>query len=73
MTELKPCPFCGGEAMIAHGRCVDDESVITTTVLCKKCLVGIFRYRENGHDFEVYFTEQTAADAWNRRAGGDAK
>ena len=35
MTELKPCPFCGGEAEIAKGRLYVDT---TYAVKCKSCL-----------------------------------
>lgn len=37
--ELKPCPFCGGEAGEEYVYCVDDEPDIFLGCLNKKCLV----------------------------------
>lgn len=54
MTELKKCPFCGGEAKIMGvGR--DD---ICKFVYCGECLA------ETG----AYDTTEEAIEAWNRRA-----
>ena len=50
-VELKPCPFCGGEAIVDG---CDDTLWI---VICKECNASI------GHKG----TEQEAIDAWNRR------
>lgn len=49
--KLKPCPFCGGRAMLSG--CEDWQ----WTVICNECdsLIG---YNE---------TEQAAIDAWNNR------
>lgn len=49
--KLKPCPFCGGKAIIDG---CDDTLWIT---ICKKCNASI-GYKE---------TKQDAIDAWNRR------
>lgn len=49
--KLKPCPFCGGKAIIDG--C--DETLWIT--ICKKCNASI-DYKE---------TKQDAIDAWNRR------
>ena len=48
--ELKPCPFCGGEAII------DGCDETLWIVICKECNASI-GYKE---------TEQEAIDAWNR-------
>ncbi len=61
MTEgLKPCPFCGGRAVI--------REVETRTyriggyyVMCGNCLTSGNNYK----------TKQKAADAWNRRYHDD--
>mgnify|MGYP003303110148 CR=1 FL=1 len=61
MSELKPCPFCGGEAKwYYHG---------TTEggfVLCTKCeaSTNIFDEQHNEEDCKA-----VAFEAWNRRVG----
>lgn len=60
MTELKPCPFCGGEAEISKGR-FDGKD--TSYVMCKKCEAW-------GEFFFVspkYASNERAIKAWNRR------
>lgn len=49
--ELKPCPFCGGEAV------VDGCDDALWVVICKKCYI----------ETSLQSTEQDAIDAWNRR------
>lgn len=66
-TELKPCPFCGGEAKIIVVK-KGFESIITcTTYYC-----GFMRHSFNNGD-----TDENAAlrltTAWNRRATYGAK
>lgn len=61
MDELKPCPFCGGEAEIYEydpcGQCDFHEPY---TVQCKAecCFLG-----------KDFANREDAAKAWNRRAG----
>lgn len=62
MEELKPCPFCGGEAIVefkppfmAFVRCVDCESA-----------GSLFAGKES--DGGIAFAEGKAIDAWNRRS-----
>ena len=57
MTELLPCPFCGGEARIFHfSSAVRDE---VWHAVCEKpfCTIGPDGY-----------TEAEAIEAWNTRA-----
>ena len=58
-NELKPCPFCGGEADLEHytvGSWDDPED--RYDVNCLSCLASI----------ESKSTEAEAIEAWNRRA-----
>lgn len=59
MSELKPCPFCGGEAElrhIAHGK--------TAYVVCTKCGCKT----QNTPAKCEYSADDIVATAWNRRA-----
>ena len=57
MSELKPCPFCGGEAYMETHRF--NNLPDTFSVRCKHCKVQTYSF---------YNTEQEALNAWNRRA-----
>ena len=54
MSELKKCPFCGGEAK--HWLGLDNEK----GVYCTNCKAGI----------EVYGTLEELYNAWNTRTDG---
>lgn len=51
-NELKPCPFCGGEAKVSNvfGR---------AGVICKDCQAEMRGY--------LGMTEEEVKEAWNRR------
>ena len=53
MAELKPCPFCGGEAKHI------ESHVFGHGVACKKC----------GMKTDYWATVASATRAWNRRKG----
>ena len=55
MTELKPCPFCGGEAKIS-------DMGYPHWVFCEKCGARIHGYTTD---------ERDSIEAWNRRADDD--
>jgi len=55
MTELKPCPFCGGEAIVRETSIGDDYNGFT--VECKNCAVDIGNID----------TEEEAIKRWNTR------
>ena len=55
MSELKPCPFCGGKAKFVH----IFENPEKCMVSCRECDGGIDA---------VFANEEAAAEAWNRCA-----
>lgn len=57
--ELKPCPFCGGEAILAH----DHTGLGASYIRCEKCGLESVRFIKS---FEVASDDQ-AIRFWNRR------
>ena len=83
MSDLKPCPFCGGKAVIEHSgidktRSRDNGDLITTwRVYCPTCGTE----RKGGVSEYIFCRNETlrlmspqydgrkqAIEAWNRRA-----
>lgn len=69
MTELKPCPFCGGEAEIIEA----DYGMYKTgyAVYCRKCCLKLGVTGRLGETYEwspVFDTEAEAIAAWSTRA-----
>lgn len=68
MTELKPCPFCGGEATplyCEHGDRYTSNIYYPSkrgTIKCKSCEITLPR---------VYSKVSKAVEAWNRRVDND--
>ena len=61
--ELKPCPFCGGEAELNHEFMPIEKSYVR----CRKCDI-------NGQAFGKafgYASDDKAIEAWNRRVEDD--
>lgn len=58
--ELLPCPFCGGEAYNAIN-CGDDFNEYPFSVECNKCAATT----------DFYSDDESAVEAWNRRAHPD--
>lgn len=58
-TDLKPCPFCGGEANVKMW-CEPDTPYL---VMCESCKASV----------NDYATEAEAIEAWNRRAEPERK
>lgn len=65
-TELKQCPFCGGEAAVMYAQ--TDDGTRTISVVCQKCSIGIFRARLKPHEWNAWEKPERAIEAWNRRA-----
>ena len=66
MNELKPCPFCGGEARLLlnakrkiYGK---DEYRTGVVACCNVCEARMF-----------YGSEKLAIEAWNRRVSDDTR
>lgn len=79
MPELKPCPFCGGEAYICGAEVTDyymgtwapksRKEYWVQTHCSPTCLWGMVRSRAFGTIGGVrYGSEMNAARVWNRRA-----
>ena len=83
MIELKPCPFCGGEATILFDETVWTISKGIPYILnkykagCASCCMYV-----SAHQSEIYQDRdgrivinadgaKEAAEAWNRRGGAD--
>lgn len=66
--ELKPCPFCGCEAILKKDR-ESDANVLydVAFVKCPKCGCRTRSFITDGY-YGATTTEQDAIDAWNRRA-----
>lgn len=63
-NELKPCPFCGGKAMIMQLP-VGSKSQGLYTV---GCIEDSMCFGHLSHVSMVFVSKQTAADTWNKRA-----
>ena len=64
MDKLKPCPFCGSDAIyrVRNNGYLDD----TAAVFCNSCKSIMFT-EENDQEGVNDKTEKIAADAWNKR------
>lgn len=68
MSELKPCPFCGGEIEERGGQCNYEKKTMTLNLKCKACET-IFKFKSKW-EFTPY---GEAVDAFNRRVGEGEK
>lgn len=62
MAELKPCPFCGGKAILNHGLSGTQFSYVH----CTRCFAKTSDY----YISTAHSSDRKAIEAWNRRAGG---
>ena len=59
MSELEPCPFCGGEAKLVNTwNCL-------CQIICRSCGATIGEVKRHPNDFR---TRDEVIAAWNRRA-----
>lgn len=65
-SDLKPCPFCGGEAGVMT---VYDMPPDVLVVCCTKCGARGPECTKEGY---AITDSQTTLSAWNRRAGEEA-
>lgn len=60
MSDLKPCPFCGGEVHIG----VNKESTVREYFVdCLNCHIRLYKI-----GYKRFYTEAEAIAAWNSRA-----
>ena len=71
MSELKKCPFCGGEGKYHRGVCKVEggfsDFVVVFCVECGARTKKVF-YDKNKHGIEGEYEE--VKEAWNRRGDG---
>ena len=71
MTELKPCPFCGGGATIvynSHPRLTKPSRNGVCHVVCFNCDTEMGYDEDYGGQIK---TRKEAITAWNRREGDE--
>ena len=74
MIDLKPCPFCGGEAELStrSGKRKGAKFQIRCRIACSKCHIGIadrnVTRREEGKTIIVRDGCAKCIEAWNRRS-----
>lgn len=80
MVELKPCPFCGGEASASCERKANHLYMVSMPIFTIECRVGCEKcgiyFRQNSvisrAEYRAPVTNrdryEEAAEAWNRRA-----
>ena len=56
--KLKPCPFCGGKAILSESHTVAGETFELCFVFCESCCA----------ETSLHNTKQDAIEAWNSRA-----
>lgn len=65
MTELKPCPFCGGEAYVAFR-----DSDCTWIVRCFHCQAEVAEHMHLDYgEISMKAARGYVIDKWNQREG----
>lgn len=65
MTTLQPCPFCGAAPVLE-----DCRTIWAVRCKCGACVLGERSHEPDGSEPQEHWQriEQTAIDAWNKRA-----
>lgn len=63
---LRPCPFCGREAVVMEA--VTGDGGKTCVAMCRWCGIAVFKPGVRDGEWNALRTAQDAAEAWNRRA-----
>lgn len=75
LATLKPCPFCGGDAVLerSHRAFINGETAKVTFVRCAVCNArsGRVNISDYGHISRSVDAEKKVISMWNRRCNGD--
>lgn len=67
IADLKPCPFCGGDARLSYG---DDDGEMYVVSMCESCgMQSMKQYYVSESKESVTGAEERALHLWNRRLG----
>lgn len=64
MSELKPCPFCGGNGEVEKRDTPDSRGDFWATVACRDCCIGL---NEGVYSDDLNMAVYLAKAAWNTR------
>lgn len=72
-NELKPCPFCGGEAevKVCDGAGCHYAKIGTDVLFGRKMTHCLVRCEGCGVKTKAYLTRRGVFNAWNRRANDE--
>lgn len=67
MAELKPCPFCGGEAECSYSMATIDLDMRPVRIVCKECGATTKLIKVSNK----YCATDKAVEEWNRRTDNE--